>query len=843
MSATASAARATQKALGYRELAERTTRLDDLRREMGGLACSLEESSSQLKHGFSDDPTGDVLDLSVASCLHSTAHSVYLARLPDLLSGVFTSDERSAAVLSETSALLMALKKSGMDPNFRSSVQATASRLQDARATASTLATAAASSFETLTKYRRIHAAQSDAYPRAISLRSELVSALDMEKWSELRVARGGASLDEWQVRYSALVDFVASEATRPFSALNNSMRQSHPDVFFHLNSASTRLQSILGTLQELSTRLHPALKAQREAMDRLQTRSDEIRRDCKELRASLKGTSLSFEVDARKLQDRIETLLSTLAEDISFVSSPSLAAALDFDGIPPLSPNSHAPLTPPRSPVDLIASRPSVLGTSPSARLELAILDEDVRRHANKLAASVASERALLREAVRGLPLRTFHSQVEKVDLALSKVLDSVDAAHTPPHSATATPTFPVAASHQLLQEDLNALTATFEDLNRLSSSLGDDPSVQLELKRVQQTMEEMNDMATAILHPSRQRSRANSVASSIASDSGLPEDDTDRISLTSSRRASSVRRPSTAPPGEPAPSTVTLPRSVSRNANPIISTPTKGPSLGKTARPRLPSSMLNLPSIPSPRSVSGPASSPGFHSHLPRYTLDMPQASPSHAVRQRTTSATSSSSHLATPIRAGQHSCLTSPSVMSPPPGSSFSTLPRASRYRSPAPGVLNVSNGETPNQLPNRRVSGELTQSRKRVVSTSALDDEGLATPTRRVVSGAARSTVSRRPYVPKKDHKLDRAVGKIVNSFPVRLLLCFVMLCCAGAVLTSDFPPRRWRSPSCPTVRTSVPKRVAIGSESLPSFATVASCARGRSWSEWEAVGLN
>lgn len=749
---------------------------------MEGLATSLEESSGQLKHGFSDDPNGDVPDLSVASCLHSTAHSVYLAQLPDLLSSVSTSDERSAAVLIETFALLTALKKSGTDPNFRSSVQATASRLQDARATASTLATAAASSSETLSLYRRIHVAQSDSYLRAISLRSELVSTLDKERWSEFRVAGGGASLDEWQAKYSALVVFVSSETTRPFSPISNAMRQSHPDVFFRLNSASTRLQSILGALQELSTRLHPALKAQREAMDRLQTRSDQLKHKCKKLRASLEKTTSDVKDDVPKLQDEIESLLSTIAEDIPFVSSPSLAAALEFDRIPHLSPNSHAPPTLPGSPIEPIAPLPQASGTPSSAHLNLAALDEDVRRHANQLAASVASERALLREAVRGLPLRMFPSHVEKVDLALSKVLDSVDAAHTPPQSSTQNLISPVMTSHQRLQEDLAALTATFEDLNRLSSSLGDDPSIQLELKRVQQTMEEMNDMATAILHPSRQRSRVNSVASSVALDADVPEDDTDGVSLNSSRRSSSLRRPSTAPPGEPAPSKATLPRPVSRKADPIISTPTKGPSLDNTARPRLPSSMLNLPSIPSPRSVSGPASSPGFHSHLPRYTLDMPQAPPNHAVRQRTTSATSSSSHLATPVRASQHSRLTSPSVISPPPGSSFSTLPRASRYRSPAPGVSNVSNGETPNQLRIRRVSGDLTQSRKRVVSTSALDNPSLATPTRRVVSGP-RSTLSRRPYVPKKDHKLDRAVGKIVNSFPVRLSLSSrdILLC--------------------------------------------------------------
>jgi hypothetical protein len=190
--------------------------------------------------------------------------------------------------------------------------------------------------------------------------------------------------------------------------------------------------------------------------------------------------------------------------------------------------------------------------------------------------------------------------------------------------------------------------------------------------------------------------------------------------------------------------------------------------------SRARLPTS-FGPARVQSPRSVSGPARSPLPGSQPSR----LPAGSPRGPSRPRAVSSAAPDGTAATPSRlrlSSQPSDFLSPTALrSPPAGSSSSALPRALRYGSPGTRPAAGAQAVGSERRLRPRASGDANRTRERIVSDETADDApGLATPIRRRSSSAARAPrtpLSRRPYVPQKGHKLDRAVSKIVNAMPV------------------------------------------------------------------------
>lgn len=751
-SSKAAAETALDEASGYRRLAERTSKLDGLRTAMEALDVELAASADQLERGFPDEPSGDMPDLSSIACLDPGAHSAFLSRLPAVSSAVEAACARSAAVVGESTALLMALKASGMDPNFRSSVQATNARLQASQARAAAASMTAVLLANKLAAYQKVAVAHGEAASRAATLGSDLLAALEQTRWTPLRATSPSSSdpppsASDQDV--ASLAAFVTSGCLEPMASLSDGMREKHPQIFAHLTDASLRLVSTVGALRELSNRLLPAVTHQRQSVEQLTARSTRL------LAAGAKAqTSLArlpkAPSDLGQLVAKIEAFLSALAEDVPFVSSPSLAAALAFNT--------------PSAPADPLDLAPTTTAVWP-APLDLERLDASVRTHVNAVAADLIRERELLRAGAARVPIARFQQGVESVDAALSKVLDLTDAVQAAPGSLGDASS----ARRADLQFELDALSSAFSSLSRTASSLQNRAEAQAEIARLKQAVDEMTDMAAAVLHPSQQRSRSASVASSCTSDGGLSgnDDDDGRTSIASVTTASNAHASHAAAPDMASSSTTSLhARTVTTNGG----TPTKISSLTKSSRPRLPTSMLALPPGGSPWSVSGPA---GGIESTPRSTVDSPRGISNLSARQRTISGASSSSsgRIATPSRLrypSQPSDFLSPSIVHSPSAEGTLTLPRAVRYRSPAP---SSATGAAPDRRGHLQADG-LTRTRERAVSAASADDAALATPTRRSVSAAAvRTPNSRRPYVAQKGHKLDRAVGKIVNAMPV------------------------------------------------------------------------
>ena len=774
---------AEEKATGYRQLADRVRTLDSLRSQMADLAQELDDALSDL----SRSPTAGAPDLSNIACLQPESHQLFANRLADLSLAVPAAIEHSKPLLQQAAVLLMAVKASGMDPNLRSAVVGSSSRLQDLALAAETALASAQRLVSSLDAYRSISTGQDDVFVSLSGLRVSLLAALHRQRWHEppLPVSADAGVDSYWDEQLAALARELASRVSEPMASLDDVARRTHIAITDHLDGRTTHLCSAVAALTELGSRLLPSVDDQRRSVERFSAQGTQLRQTWAAKAASTTLDAIPPEV--ARLESETEAFLTALPRDVPLVSSPALADALAVVYLLPTG--QAAPLTPSGATAPDV-SWTSSDDTSPATAIDLTRLDASVRAHLNTLAAELVSGRELLRDTIRRSQASSFDKAVEAVDAELSAVLDLVDAVRDKPHVASLSS----ATRRDNLDEGLQRLTTAFNSLVEAAALLPDQARAQVEVSRLQRAADEMAEMASTALHPSRACSRSTSVASSLASETGSSEADIDggQISFLSETTASNGRpaRPASASRPSSSPSTLSPTAGVGSIA-PDVKTPTKIFGLASSGRPRLPTS-TNPARTQSPRLVSGPSRSPLPGSQPSR----LPAGPPRGQTRPRAVSSAGPDGHVATPSRlrlSSQPADFLSPTALrSPPAGSSSSALPRALRYALPG------AQAPTPERRFRPRVSGDAHRAPERVVRAAATGDVSLATPTRRRSSSRTRplsTSLSRRPYVPQKGHKLDRAVSKIVNAMPVNA--CAALLLLGPSLVTQNIfflPPQ-------------------------------------------------
>jgi hypothetical protein len=309
---------------------------------------------------------------------------------------------------------------------------------------------------------------------------------------------------------------------------------------------------------------------------------------------------------------------------------------------------------------------------------------------------------------------LAAFSASVGKCDLALSDLLEHIDSYPALPITESVSDHTPDPALPP--EEQLSARVAfcreAIEDMTHKTGGVGDDPRVNVERERVEQTWVELLDMSTDKI--GRIRSRAPSSASSFSSHDG------GRMPL--SRATSHMRNPHT-------------PRS--RTMSQTSTTPLRrGPSV---LRPEMSSRSSSRFST---RSVSGPILSSILSPSPSLY-------SSTYASRQRTTSTSSMTSSLATPTRRPES------------PYSRQQLRPQTfGKRRAPSPATSDASGPSFATTI--KPPSWQTKQPRRSFGTTS-----------RNFKPLEKEAPKERRSYVPNPKNKLDVAVGDIVNKLPVNI----------------------------------------------------------------------
>lgn len=394
---------------------------------------------------------------------------------------------------------------------------------------------------------------------------------------------------------------------------------------------------------------------------------------------------------------------------------------------------------------------------------------------------------------------LASFSSAILRCDDSFSILLDRIDEATSV--SRPVTPTSPD-KTHASLQQTLDSATNALDRAVIASKKVfHDDPRVASEIHRVTQALEEMKDMAAEKMDPLSHlsRIRSPSVASSYGGSMDGSVDEFGRQgSIRALSRSSSTASISSSRSTRSSLSRIPRSSSISHSLASVAASPTTTPGRSRiptsTSRPRIPSMMFRPPALiksnegSSPRSFSGPASSTptastSSGSRQPHYFA------PTASSRERTISTISSTSTStqvpSTPVRARISSTLgrvTSPSPFQNPPSApshevrSSSTV---SRYQYKRPSTASESTrpfGGEPSHTADPRAPhryGTMPTRRSGSIHSRLDEEAAQSTPTKRVSlgGGVGTSVAPRKRYRAKKDHKLDRAVGKIVNALPV------------------------------------------------------------------------
>ncbi|KAL7413086.1 hypothetical protein BDY24DRAFT_72903 [Mrakia frigida] len=440
------ARKAHRMAKEYEKLVERVDRLEGLKGEMGKLAGKLEEEAGKLENGLEGTTKGERVDLSSSDCLKSEEHSAYLAHFPIISASIASLEPSTSTTLRETAALLLALRSAGgVDPNLRSSVDATSNRLGEALRRALAARDASSVLVERLGTFRTMNEAQTTATNRSLELKSRIIAQIEETRWTGLDGTQiTPSSISVRMEATTLLVEQISSlefsfskTVTLPLDELSSSLKNDHPQLISHLVESSSRIRDRLSSLRELA-RLLQAVNQQSTAMASVSSESEKHIQRTSDLETSIQAvvlaakegsedTSESSTTDLRdqltSQQSIIQTFVSSFSSLIPFVASPSSSAALLAHHLPSLNPSTNSLLTPPRSPAQPFFQA-DLLATEPSSSVDLLALDGLVRSDANLLAASLSGGIEHLGELFSSIEVARAGRKVEKAEEACERAM-----------------------------------------------------------------------------------------------------------------------------------------------------------------------------------------------------------------------------------------------------------------------------------------------------------------------------------------------------------------------------------------------------------------------------------
>ncbi|KAM6495594.1 hypothetical protein JOM56_008300 [Amanita muscaria] len=170
----------------YKKVYDSVKGAEDLLQEVSNLAPLLDIIIEKLLKGITNDEgDGSPPNLISETCLELTAHSVYLALLPDLLEQGTTADDTSAELLQRSRPILLALEASGIDASFQATAKAGIQKLSSQRDRARNAREDIVGRVYRLKEARKIWASMGGILAQLEEIRGFVEEAMNKFKWRQ----------------------------------------------------------------------------------------------------------------------------------------------------------------------------------------------------------------------------------------------------------------------------------------------------------------------------------------------------------------------------------------------------------------------------------------------------------------------------------------------------------------------------------------------------------------------------------------------------------------------------------------------------------------------------------
>ncbi|KAF8640093.1 hypothetical protein AX17_001331 [Amanita inopinata Kibby_2008] len=184
--ATALVQRVDAAAKEYRKTHDAVKRAEALLQEVNGLANQFASITERLLSGVSNDEgDGSAPNLNSEACLEPTAHSVYLALLPDILDQATKANGAAVDLLGRSRSVILALESPGVDPLFKSSTNAGIEKLDSQRNRAQSIRDDVVGRVYRMKEARKIWGCMGGILTKLDEIRGQVEDAMEKYKWRQ----------------------------------------------------------------------------------------------------------------------------------------------------------------------------------------------------------------------------------------------------------------------------------------------------------------------------------------------------------------------------------------------------------------------------------------------------------------------------------------------------------------------------------------------------------------------------------------------------------------------------------------------------------------------------------
>ena len=333
----------------YRKAYEAVKRVETLLQDMNDLAAQLGTIMERLLSGVSNDEgDGSPPDLSSEACLEPTAHSVYLALLPDILEQATKTNDSAIGLLQQSRPAVLALEAPGIDSSFKGSARGDIEKLSSQRARAQTIRDDIVGRVYRLKESRKIWTSMGALLTKLQEIRGFAEEAMEKNKWRQQTTPGGGPLTPdspptspiaatpthaELLVQLGLLAPKLSQDVESPFSVLSYTLEAPLRDW---LSKSILGLKNTFDAVKQLIEVLE-AIQAQASAMYTIRDECNSIQVSIEDLKIRLKGgiddvltdpiasgditrTEEIFLVETRAIEDKVQTFVQSLLQRVPFV-------------------------------------------------------------------------------------------------------------------------------------------------------------------------------------------------------------------------------------------------------------------------------------------------------------------------------------------------------------------------------------------------------------------------------------------------------------------------------------------------------------------------------------------
>ncbi|KAK2466476.1 hypothetical protein APHAL10511_002118 [Amanita phalloides] len=346
--ATTLAQNADAVAKDYRKAFDAVKRVEALLQDMENLTSQFVIITDKLLSGVSNDEgDGSPPDLSSASCLEPTAHSVYLALLPDVLDQATKANEAALDLIQQSQSAILALEAPSVDPSFKASARGDVEKFSSQRTRSQAVREDIVGRVYRLKEARRIWAAMGGLLVNLQEIRGYVEEAMEKNKWRQQTTVGGTLTPDsppgtpigtilthsELLVQLGQLAPKLSQDIETPFVVLSYTLEASLKEWF---SKSILGLKNTFDAVRQLIQILE-TIQAQASVMYAIRDECNGIQVSIEDLKIHLKGNiddvlasrimdhdishnEESFQIETKTLEAKVQTFVESLLQRVLFV-------------------------------------------------------------------------------------------------------------------------------------------------------------------------------------------------------------------------------------------------------------------------------------------------------------------------------------------------------------------------------------------------------------------------------------------------------------------------------------------------------------------------------------------